>query len=331
MPATLPDRISGPVSLHVFDSLGFILLGDAHFKVANQCSDCDLPDCADVGDVIEDFVDSAQKEGTQLDVHIELPYVSTDTRERVMDLIDSESKRIGKLGELFHRFKTYLYDEQTKRAGVLKNVRFHYSDIRLEVNMTALPEEMSRIMAADRDNGPSTIFKILMALLVDEDPADDMPYLKHKASLSWYSGRLMHKVTKQYLKFAKTAPASEVGAMHRYVEDRVHDICDVLSIQKDMFVQRGSHDQVLRYTVPFVIMNVSMMCRCLFYSNHSRPTKGSMTIVYAGGLHAESMVDFFINYLHQFPSACQKLRIAKNNDYERCVSSRERCKAQMAE
>ena len=335
----LPKRVSGPVSVHVFGER-FIVLGDAHFSKSNQCKQCKkgYPACEHVVDMLERFVEVSKERGVPLDVHVELPYISTDTRSGVIDMIQSatiegkesggmdavhravNARDIGTLGILYHRFKQYLYDDERKRSGAAAAAatRFHYSDIRHEPNVAGL----YRLLRDDTD-----VMRVLGALLLDRQPADaavaDMPFMMHRASLSRFNDRTVHKVTKQYLKLVEQGIV-DMGLVESYIEDRIYDVCDALRIhQRVIGLDRTGEEEIFTSTIPFIIMDAYVLYRALYYAAQH---EDSITVVYVGGLHAESIVNYFINYTHTFPDVCHQMKRASGGDHmDRCVHTTKEC------
>jgi len=176
-----------------------------------------------------------------------------------------------------------------------------------------------------------SVHRALFALLLDEWPPkhrrdSDMPFLVHQQSLSTYKGRKVHKVAKQFLKLGDQGRV-DVNMIRDYISDRIIDICDALNLQTQL---SGGHQQqvfsnenhLIQHTIPFLIMDAYVLYRSLYYSaQHAN----SLTLLYVGGLHAESVVDFFINYMHMFPVTCHKFTHSPNGDYDRCVTTTEKC------
>jgi hypothetical protein len=84
------NRISGPVSAHVFDMptgneepTRLFVFGDAHNSFENLCAPCDAADgCVDIVEFVRLAVGDAKLRGRALDVFMEMPYVMRDGPSR---------------------------------------------------------------------------------------------------------------------------------------------------------------------------------------------------------------------------------------------------------
>jgi len=379
---SLPDVISGPISVHVFNNI--IILGDAHFSDANMCDKCEPPGCETIVSMLHRFVKESGDHGRDLDVHIELPYVPparNDWKHRfnvlkvvedrshlnasdASDAIDASSgtaaassaasasasaasaaaasasppsdsisygvhraasaRRLGMLGRLYHNFKKYLYDDDAKRVPG-QHVRFHYIDIRLDPNISALPQYLTTV---------EDMHTILTALIFGAYSAADaskMPFLAHPESLSRYRhrsktrtktrSRTVHKVTKQYLKLMDHPVACELFPnVTTYLQDRIHDLCDATRIQMQLSDSHSASDRrVLGGDATFLVMDAYLLCRALYFAaEHAAGT----TVVYVGGKHVENIVMYMMHYEHKTPSLCHKLtRSNSSHKYNRCIST----------
>jgi len=358
MPSTppalsLPEFISGPVSVHVFSN-NIIILGDAHFSDENMCSPClKSSGCETIDDMFHRFVDESNAHNRHLDVHIELPYVSPVSknwqhRGSILDTLGYISRlnspasaaaepvapdalhravsarRLGMLGRLYHNFKDYLYDDDSKSdpaddSKSERHVRFHYIDIRMEPNIDALPQYMKTA-----NDMHARLTSLIFGNYSDTDAAL-MPFLAYKQSLSTHTSRAnvtrtVHKVTKQYLKLMDHPVATEMFPnVTAYLQDRIHELVEASRIQMQLSDRSiASDSSALGRDALFFITDAYLLCRALFYAAEH---PGGTTAVYVGGQHAECIVTYMMHYEHQRPSLCHKLRRIKNN-FNRCVPTK---------
>lgn len=168
------SRVSGPVSLHVFQvntttpkttpnngvktppkTSTVYLFGDRHFSYENRCTQCTRSrGCYAIADLIERMaMDSVQK-GKSMDVFMELPFASADAKLRQQTLKHAEQlfskgsilgnaldrlvgrspQYVGIFSDLYERFKHATYRHQGQKS----RVRFHYGDARFEANAMQL-------------------------------------------------------------------------------------------------------------------------------------------------------------------------------------------------
>lgn len=177
------EKISGPVSAHVFElltpgskKLAVYLFGDVHFSYDNQCDHCSMSKgCFGVVDFIERVALDAEASGKSLDVFFELPYVPANPGLRTharswIDAYFSKNASVGTafgnaLAKLFGRSPQYLgifsklyrkfgrqaYDhmfirDKGKSSKKETGARFHYADARLEPNAMSIIMPMQKPM-----------------------------------------------------------------------------------------------------------------------------------------------------------------------------------------
>lgn len=265
-PAQPPNitRVSGPVSVHVFDfpnehSAGtnrLYMFGDEHFSYDHMCDACERSKgCATIMQFVDEQVSIANERHGTLDVFLEMPYVPSDGKIRdnvltyfdrlfrsnagppsgalhqaLLKMVGSTPFYIGQLAQLYKRYNRELYDDTYKRQDAQSTgVRFHYSDARREPNVDA-------ILNDDAIKWPTAVMReVLHAFLFSSDfPADirralgtDRAVVHETLSSTGPTDkrRVVHKVAKQY---HALRDGRLKGALRRYLEDRVEEVITVM-------------------------------------------------------------------------------------------------------
>lgn len=171
-------RVSGPVSVHVFDvpnedgggTNRLYIFGDEHFSYDHMCDACDRSQgCATIMQFVDEQVGAARDHHAALDVFLEMPYVPARGEQRlhVLRYFDRyfrsnagpppkggtirnvlmrvfggsqpSPRYIGQLAQLYKRYHRELYDDSYKRRSAdATGVRFHYTDARRDPNVDAI-------------------------------------------------------------------------------------------------------------------------------------------------------------------------------------------------
>jgi hypothetical protein len=299
-----------------------------------MCTPCaGYPECEEIVEMLRRFVQESNQHGTHLDVHIELPYISSGDKNMqymfdvgpvdVITKMESSvspavhrataARRLGMLGHLYHSFKEYMYDEETKSAHN-EHVRFHYSDIRLEPNISAMPPFLSTA------HDVHVALTSLIFGTYSDTEFDEMPFLTYPHTLSTFKSRTVHKVTKQYLKLMDSARAAAMFPnVTVYLQDRIHEVVDGIGIQMQLSDSQPFSDRKHMFrSVTFLIMDAYLLCRALYYAAE-HPDDGT-TVVYVGGMHADTLVTYMMHYEFMKPSVCNKFK-NKGSDFTRCVTT----------
>jgi hypothetical protein len=144
-----PKYISGPVSWSYFEFNGkrFHFFGDEHGSIDGNCESLNInctdratTDCFDIVFLLENVFQDKNK---FIDLFIELPYLSSD-QELNIDLNDRREGYIKNITQRFHKCF-----QRNKDLCPYQNVRFHYVDIRQDLNIPG---------------GLGTIYNYLMSL-----------------------------------------------------------------------------------------------------------------------------------------------------------------------
>jgi hypothetical protein len=316
---------------------------DVHIELAYVSKD--MTDRAEVmktlrSSTIRDAIDLQLQESDEGGVPSSTRDAAAAATERTLLRIDF-LRRVGMIGQLYRKFESYLYDD-SRKSNPSNNVRFHYSDIRFDPNIASFHQELS---------DAHDVHTVLTALFfgeynigkwrgIDGDVAEDkkeLPFLLHRDSLTRYqhagSSRLIHKVTKQYLKLleldSRMRPRKDahslkvsriVSSATSYIQDRIAELRDAISLQQQLQDESASSDRIILFykSVTFLVLDAYVLFRSLyFYLNDPE----GITVIYAGSMHAETMVAFFLKYLHEMPTICHTFQEISEKDYKRCVAT----------
>jgi hypothetical protein len=249
------------------------VLGDEHHSYQNMCRPCSSADgCQTILAFIQGAVRRARSAGTQLDVLLELPYVvrdgplrtewlqtldaymSRDSGKRLLESEDRASSKahyVGMLGVLYHAFRQHLYDDDAKAPGApgSNNVRFHYSDARLEPHVPLLlpfelPDAMHRrVRTAEQLRALLEAFVFSrnfprdVAKLIGPEETRRVLVPGALSSLSPApSAPAVHKIAKQ---FHRLPDGDAKDAVNKYLVDRIDDA--VASARDDLGFDTGAH------------------------------------------------------------------------------------------
>jgi hypothetical protein len=148
--------ISGPISWSYFEFNGkrYHFFGDEHGSVDANCESINIK-CSDKGSVkaTTDCFDLVflletlfQDQNKIIDLFIELPYLSYDQEL----YIDDKDRRVGYIKNITQRFQRCF--QRNKDLCPYQNVRFHYADIRQDLNVPG---------------GLGTIYNYLMSVWIE--------------------------------------------------------------------------------------------------------------------------------------------------------------------
>lgn len=150
------SKLSGPVAAYSgtdSNNISYYLFSDAHFSLENECKEpCkkigskDIQgseNCWDITRLLSDIFKRSKDNNQYVDFYIEMPFLPKGSYKPSEEVIRQMVPELGELYKIYYIF----YDCFNKTNCQYSNVRFHYTDVRLQYS--SKPRSMGGIQYSD--------------------------------------------------------------------------------------------------------------------------------------------------------------------------------------